>query len=480
VNRYDDFYQPGTVYDLLRLSSYEINQIAETARSCGDDPKSAVVLAVDRRLEMAQAIFSHPVITNQAKQMEIANKAIFARDMDEIMRKRASNGRSFRDLIVCLTDHEFPLWKILDVLEFEYAQLVYGDSKNHPLERRLEPKEARGVLKYAARDFVAEAKVDLACDRAEYRRKNSVPDLQLADISQSSAVREKLERTVRVRNMIEPIRFGMPNVDHYRHEGLSVGQVLSLVASDGGMKTSMALHLIDPFIQDGGRVLFLSLDMNPEDIEVRRLMRVMGLSSVLVKEHIRDNTQEYRQGKKMLQSADQNFTILSGAMGLGAIEQSILSWMPDCVVIDYLTAIDGDKDLLRRVQDVTKHIRAWRDRWGMTFILLSQTARLSKIAMSKGDTGSHALGGGEIERLVDWEVELKRVTMSNSLDETERKLVLSISKNRGGESQKHFILHPNFPSLTFDAYAQEFDLDSAQESQSKKPKFRSNWGSRAS
>jgi KaiC/GvpD/RAD55 family RecA-like ATPase len=458
------------------MSPDEIDAIADTARALNEDPQSAIILAIDRRLEMAQAIFNHPVITDRIKQMEIASEAVWARDIDEIIRRRAINGQGIRDIIVDMVDRQFPLWKILDVIEFQYTRLVYDDEKDSLLSSLITPKEARKLIKYAAQDFIPDSKVDLACDRADYKRKNKVPDLSVADIAQSSGTRRLLEHALRARNTITPIRFGMPNVDQYRPEGLSVGQVLSLVASDGGMKTSMALHLIDPFLLSGGRVLFLSLDMNPRDIEVRRLMRAMNMSNVLVKEHVKNNTQEYRRAKEDLIPMDQNFVIRSGVMGTGAIEQSILSWMPDCVVIDYLTAIDGDKDLLRRVQDITKQIRAWRDRWGMTFILLSQTARLSKMAMSKGDTGSHALGGGEIERLVDWEVELKRITMQTIYDDSKKELVLSISKNRGGENNRHFVLHPNFPALTFDSMADEVDLDDSQAGAGKKPKFRSNWG----
>lgn len=69
---------------------------------------------------------------------------------------------------------------------------------------------------------------------------------------------------------------GIIDLDEAIGGGILPGQILAIVGGDGSMKTSLALAFSENYIQTAERpVLYLSLDMRPERVALRRLLPLM-------------------------------------------------------------------------------------------------------------------------------------------------------------------------------------------------------------
>ena len=188
-----------------------------------------------------------------------------------------------------------------------------------------------------------------------------------------------------------------------------------------------------------------------------------------VAEHIRLNTPEYRRAKEARARQDDGLSIMGGPMDLRQIENAILASGADVIALDCISAVDGFKDELTAARSVSKKFRELRDRWGLTFVLLSQMSRSSRQDQARGGTGGHAIGGSALEQFTDHEIEL--LSDAPEVPGGRPRLIATLRKNRGGPSGKSFEIFPFFPSLKFGDKAEPVG-----HAAKRKPIFSMEWG----
>lgn len=350
-------------------------------------------------------------------------------------RQLSPNGMSFREMLAFVEDADVRE----HMIGIEYSRLVQNEG--------LSPDRALRVLFHAVRDLLPPEKVRRAVSREILLSKKPSFRKRFEAEAEGAKHRANLEQALRGPHKAMPFTFGLDGPDTLVPDGMTAGEVLHIVGGEGGMKTSLLLHFLGHNIDRGGRVLFFSLDMTPEAIELRRLMRLLDCGKERATEHVRQDTDEYRRARKILEEQDERFAVMGGPLNLADMRRAILMSNADVVAVDYVTLVNGYGSELETAREVTKAIREWRRAWGITFVLLSQISRESRRDLMQGGTGGHGIGGSSLEQLVDYELELMR---DEPLIEGDRaRLVATLRKNRAGRSGVSFEVFPCFPSLSF-------------------------------
>ena len=357
----------------------------------------------------------------------------------------APNGIGLREMIAVMESEDMRA----HIIEIEYPYLVQ--------EERKTPEEASRILFFSARGLLPPTKIRRAISRGMLLSKHPEIEKKFNAEARGTRRREGLEQAIRHRNNLLPVTFGIDSLDTLIPGGITAGEVLHIVGGEGGLKTSLLLHILCNYAKQGGQALFFSLDMAPETIELRLLMRFLGCGRERAMEHIKHDTAEYRQARELLEEQDRNLSVMGGPLGLGRMQTAILMSGADVVAIDYVSLVDGYKNELDAAREVTKAVRYWRKTWGITFILLSQMSRESRRDAFHGGTGGHGIGGSSLEQLVDYELELmKDEPLSYGCSP---RLIATLRKNRSGQSGLSFEIFPCFPGLTFAGRAERVERE---------------------
>ena len=212
-------------------------------------------------------------------------------------------------------------------------------------EEGMPPQDIRRLYLYAARGLIDPAKVERSIDRALLQEKYPDVDARFEKAANPAHHRELLEEAVRRRGSLETLRLNIGELDALINDGagIGLGEVLHIVGGEGGLKTSLLLHVLSDYVERGGRALFLSLDMSPQKIEERLYRRLLNCGQAQVVEHIRLNTPEYRRARETRAKQDENLSVMGGPMDLRQIENAILASDADVIALDYISAVDGFK-----------------------------------------------------------------------------------------------------------------------------------------
>lgn len=250
---------------------------------------------------------------------------------------------------------------------------------------------------------------------------------------------------------------GIDKIDMAFGGGIRPRECLSIVAAEGSGKTSFLLGMLDRYSRAGGRCLHFNLDMADAKFVEKHLAMLMRTLPRKVDEERRANADRYKDAVNEIRSRS-NFKVIHGPRTLSQMDREMLEFKPKVVSIDYITAIEGDfKNDYDTVKGAIRCLRRWRDEWGTSFVLLSQMGRGSKSDVSKGGVGSHALGGGDIERFVDYEIELIQDPKPEA--PKEKRYIATITKNRGGTSRQSFELDFKVDGLYFGRVSWKVELD---------------------
>ena len=369
-----------------------------------------------------------------------------------------SGAAAFREDLSAINDDELRA----SMIEAKYSLLV----KN---ERKV-PKEAARMLIQSAKGLLPSHKIRRAISRGALLAQK--PDAERRFMAESGGERRRaeLEEVIRRRHTLEPVTFGIDGLDDLIPGGITAGEILHIVGGEGGLKTSLLLHILCGYAGKGGHSLFFSLDMTPEMIELRLLMRVLNCDRTRAMEHIRDGTDEYRRAQAVREKQDIGLCVMGGPLGLARMREAVLMSGADVAAIDYVTLVEGcGNSELETAREVTRAVREWRRAWGVTFILLSQMSRESKRDAAKGGNGGHGIGGSSLEQLVDYEVELMRD--EPLIQRGKPRLIATLRKNRSGPCGVSFEIFPCFPSLEFMGHAERVERE-----RKSKPLFQSFLG----
>jgi replicative DNA helicase len=284
--------------------------------------------------------------------------------------------------------------------------------------------------------------------------------------------------------------FGIGALDE-SFRGLLPGETLSLVGAQGAMKTALALNGIDDFLEHAQKkVLFLSLDMPPEKIIVRRLMRVMNCDEANVREHIYAKTAEINNAYRTIRERDNgNFrlvgkTILNPKTRLAApvdfidlqdVLECIDTEAPAVMVIDFLTKIQAERGKpfrsdLEKAERIIPAFQRLAEKRKISMVILSQMGRANKTAAKAGDSGGHGKGGGIIEETVDAEIELLKDALPEGVTR-QPPIIATVTKTRRGVAGKSFSLEYIGHTIQFTGSARR-----VQRATAAKPAFADNPG----
>jgi len=351
--------------------------------------------------------------------------------------------------------------RIAQIIGQQYISLVQQGYSN---------KEAEEILEKAA-DGTAAPYIVRRCI-AMTRLRDENPEI-LANISKMSDIERhlcNLERSLRSRHSLTPLRLGIAGLDEYIRGGIGPGEVLHIVSTEGGLKTATLLQSVCCYINEpnSGKALYLSLDMNAEVIMRRLFQRETNTGKEEANYHIKNNTDLYRRVRPLILEQQAKFRVIDENMTAAKMKAVILASRADVVAIDYVTNVEtGDSrrdSELDRARAVTEVVREMKKDWGITFLLLSQMSRASTKDFLAGGGGGHAKGGSTLEQLVD--VEIEQHKMDGTTTNAPKRWFARIRKNRG-DMERIFEIYPVFPGQTFLDRADPATMDKAQKEKYK-------------
>lgn len=292
-----------------------------------------------------------------------------------------------------------------------------------PLKR----DEIKAIVREVMREIKAGVHRQITMDPAEFRR--------------------RMVAEVKAWGGSAQFRLGIPKIDEQYGGGIYPGEVMVIFGSEGSMKTSLVLNGISDYLsRTKGVVLYLSIDMEGTKIEVRRVMRMLGCDENTAREQMRDLTPDYREADERLEELDDGrFLLIEGDQTLKSIDEILKVEIPDVVVIDYVTAIDGYRSDLECTHAVIPQIKAWARKEKITFVLLNQMSRAEKSNQRKGDTGN-GMGGAIVEQRADIVLSLFKDFRP---DGEQPAIILTTVKNRRGVNGRSYSLEYRGHSMEF-------------------------------
>lgn len=288
-----------------------------------------------------------------------------------------------------------------------------------------------------------------------------------------------------------PLSSGIDGLDSLMGGGLYPGEVLAIIGGDGSMKTSLALAYVRNWLSsEGANVLYLSLDMTPERLALRRLLPFAGMNEKTLTRAIRRHDPTVEEALNELEESDGGrFRVEGGPMSLAAIERAVAQCSPGLVVWDYLTATDGFDSELAAQRACTEALRSWQNRYrSTTWVILSQMSEVAKAGQRNGEYAGRASGGNSLSRIADAQIELymdappadaggptptspaPSSAPSPASSSAKPLLVAIITKNRSGPKGAELALDYDGPTMTFTGRSSRVERP-----KKRKPVFTTRW-----
>ena len=275
----------------------------------------------------------------------------------------------------------------------------------------------------------------------------------------SSSSRHITRRIEMVKSWSEnpALKLGIDNLDGLT-KGLYPGEYMVLVGGPGSMKTSLALNLVENALRRGMTTLFFSLDMDPAEIQERRMMRRLRCDSAEVHRMMRASDARLTHVLEEIDGCDRHLFELYGNEGgaywtLDMVKNEIERKMPNVVVIDYLTMLRDYKNResdLDCVSMAIPELKSLTQRYGIMTILLSQMSKDSRKGQAKGDIGGNSRGGGISDELAHTAIELYK---DIDPDGDRGRIIATVTKCRRGPTPRSFELECIPECMYFTGYS---------------------------
>ena len=268
------------------------------------------------------------------------------------------------------------------------------------------------------------------------------------------------EEQIRLLGCDNAVRFGVYELDEACGGGFYPGELCVLVGGTGSMKTSLALSMVEEFVLEGlGRALYVTVDMTPEEIYLRLILREAfdSYGEKQMRSMAAQGHPDYINSKqRMLEKYDGRLVVVGHEpqkrINLDRYRWHVGKEIPDLVIIDYLTALDhGWKSDLEFVSQAMPQIHGLAQELKIPVLILSQMSRSSKTNQNSGQIGCHARGGGIVEELSTIEVELRREEKD---DGQKAQIFATVTKTRRGVAGQTFMLDYKGKSMRFTGVAE--------------------------
>ena len=391
------------------------------------------------------------------------------REAYESYERLNNNYGSLRDVVTLLSQQNKEVNGLLYIIAAKYEQYL----KDPELLRYGQRAPFQYVL-WATENLLPTDVVKRVLYRIDILNENTNAEKKyLSEIDTASRLksyitdlRKRPERVLKLR---------VDALAHFINDGNGIlpGEVLHLVGGPGGGKTTFLLDMLMDYVDAGGEALFFSLDMTPNEIEVRLFQRIMQLHKSGVLAAMKAGTIEAQEAQDKRLTRYKGLKIIGGGnialygITLSDIGRKIALSSAQVVAIDYVTVgtIKGFSSEREQARAIAENARIWAQEFGITVVLLSQTSREAQRDKAKGGIGGHGMGGATLEQKVNYEIEF---TDDAPLEgETNKRIIATIIKNRDGGGQwRSFQLDLRLPNVEFERTSAEVETPRA-----KKPLF---------
>ena len=233
---------------------------------------------------------------------------------------------------------------------------------------------------------------------------------------------------------------GFPSLDRMLGGGLFRSGFYVIGARPGMGKTTLALNMANRIAKDGKRVLFISLEMDGNQITAKRLAIWTGLPyNALYTGRLAGTDMDTVTPALDWMARLPFYTSDSGIYTMSDLTPHVMSGSYDIVFVDYLGIMtpeveDAQRTKYEQISNLSKAMKALAKRARIPIVALSQLNRESASKQNKRPTLAELRDSGAIEQDADGVILLHRDGYyADEKPETE-KIELILAKNRHGET----------------------------------------------
>ena len=277
---------------------------------------------------------------------------------------------------------------------------------------------------------------------ADFLEKMTESDDRSGTFSQSKAVEETLQSINEISEgkKLPALPSGYAELDELLGGGFQRNGFYILAARPGHGKTTVALNIARRVCESGKKVLFISLEMDKEQLIVRFMASKigdMGPTQILNKQFPDWRWDDITNASKEIEKWNIHYN-KSNYLNVSEIKQLAKSNNVDLVIIDYLGLIESENEngkLYEEVTKTSKKLKQMARNIGCPILCLAQMNRESEKRADKKPMLSDLRDSGSIEQDADavifnWTPDDKEWYASDGVDSDP--LTLVIAKNRHG------------------------------------------------
>jgi replicative DNA helicase len=221
--------------------------------------------------------------------------------------------------------------------------------------------------------------------------------------------------------------------------GYNAGDLIVIAGRPAMGKTALALTLTKDFCAEGGKALFLSLEMSNEQLAKRYLSLIGGINNSKLR-NANLSAAEVESICKTANSQTINFFIDDDAeTSISQLKAKVKAHKGkhglELVVIDYIQLVKGTKqNREQEVAEISRALKLLAKDLGITVIILAQLSRASEQRLDKRPLLSDLRESGAIEQDADVVLFPFRPAYYEQDKPVIEDAELIIAKNRNGES----------------------------------------------
>ena len=236
---------------------------------------------------------------------------------------------------------------------------------------------------------------------------------------------------------------GFPELDDVLGGGLAASGLTTIAARPSVGKTTLGLAIASNVARDGGRVLYISLEMTRNQLWARRLASRTGISATsILNGNIRDDGAWKMIGKGVSELSQEPLIIWDKPCRIGDIELKARAAAPlNLLVVDYMTNITDEKGEAANpyvsASNKCRRLQALASAIEVPVLMLSQLNRAADARDNKRPRLSDLRDTGKIEECSDAVLLLYRDSyyQDNKPQPWEHQtLEVEVAKNRHGQT----------------------------------------------
>lgn len=260
-------------------------------------------------------------------------------------------------------------------------------------------------------------------------------------VSAQAAAAELLDDMGRIEGGYCPfVATGFPDLDRVLGGGLIREGFYVLAARPGCGKTTLATAITERILEQGRRVLFISLEMSRKQLAARRFAADVGLVTATQILSGKLSEQEYSAVADSMVKLSRRPLFFNRKAVLNVSEVQFLAKQnrADVVVIDYLGLVqhDGGKSLYERVTATSNHLKRMARSLNIPVLCLAQLNREVEGRQSQAPRLSDLRDSGAIEQDADGVLLIHKPEVGEIGEYDPTPMEVTIAKNRHGRTGK--------------------------------------------